>query len=77
MNPIQKAIQHVGGPTRMARLLGVKPNVVGMWSVRGKAPGHYCVRIEAVTAGAVSVGDLDPMLSAALEQSGYQRQAAA
>lgn len=44
-------IEALGGPTEAATKLGVKPNVVGNWKIRGKIPPeHFLTVSEALRA---------------------------
>lgn len=51
-------IQTLGGPTAVARMLGIKaPSVIG-W--RGLPPPDRCPAIERATSGRVTVAELRP-----------------
>jgi DNA-binding transcriptional regulator YdaS (Cro superfamily) len=58
MDALTKAIDAVGGVTRLASLLGVKQNVVSNWKLRRKVPPERCVDVELVSG--VSRHDLRP-----------------
>ncbi|WP_074173615.1 YdaS family helix-turn-helix protein [Caballeronia calidae] len=50
---LEYALALVGGPTKMARLLGIKRlSTVTNWRVRG-VPVEYCPKIERLTGGQV------------------------
>ena len=48
MNALDKAIEVVGGTTALAKRIGVHPNVVTNWKVRG-VPVEQCPAIEKAT----------------------------
>lgn len=60
MNALDRAIEAAGGPTKLAASIGLKPNVVGNWKLRGLAPPERCIAIEAATGGSVSRYELRP-----------------
>ncbi|MBP6188982.1 MAG: helix-turn-helix domain-containing protein [Azonexus sp.] len=60
MNPIKTAIDHVGGNSRLAGAVGVTPQAVHNWIVRGRVPADYCPSIEKATSGRVRCEDLRP-----------------
>lgn len=51
-------VQSLGGPTRVAKMLGIRPPSVIGW--RGRIPAQRCPAIERATAGAVTVEQLRP-----------------
>ena len=59
MLAIDKAISAVGGLTKFSELLGLSPQRVSNWRVRG-VPVEFCPVIEAVTDGAVLAEELRP-----------------
>ncbi len=58
-SPIEKAAQAVGGPAKLAALLGVTVQAVGNWKDRG-IPLERCVAVEDATKGLVTRKDLRP-----------------
>lgn len=60
MEALNKAIDIVGTQSRLASALGVVPQVVHNWLVRGNVPADHCPSIERVTLGAVRCEDLRP-----------------
>lgn len=61
---IRKAIDLVGGPTSMARALGVKQATVSNWllSYRGQVSSRYAIAVEIATGGEVTRHQLRPDL---------------
>lgn len=60
MEALIKSISLVGGQSALAKLLGVVPQVVHNWLVRGNVPAEKCPAIERATNGAVRCEDLRP-----------------
>lgn len=61
MSPIQKAVDHLGNATRLARALGITTQAVCFWrSGARKVPAEHCPAIEAATGGLVKCEDLRP-----------------
>ena len=61
MSPIQKAVDVVGGQSRLADLLGVSPSFVSQWVAGARpVPATRCGAIESATGGKVSRADLRP-----------------
>jgi DNA-binding transcriptional regulator YdaS (Cro superfamily) len=60
MSALQRAIDHAGGQTNLARLLDIRQSLVSMWKTRGRVPAEYCPRIERVTDGCVRCEELRP-----------------
>ncbi|RZF94467.1 transcriptional regulator [Pseudoalteromonas sp. CO302Y] len=59
MSAIKKAVEIIGGQTKLANTLGTKQSVVFHWISRhGQAPAKYIPRISELTHGQVSVDDL-------------------
>tara|TARA_B100002049_G_C16069658_1_gene372140 strand:- start:1376 stop:1594 length:219 start_codon:yes stop_codon:yes gene_type:complete len=59
MSAIKKAVEIIGGQTKLANILGTKQSVVFHWISRhGQAPAKYIPRISELTHGQVSVDDL-------------------
>lgn len=60
MEALLKAVEVVGGVSRMAEMVGVSPSAPSMWKSRGKVPAQHCPAIERATNGAVRCEDLRP-----------------
>ena len=61
MNPIARAVQILGGPAKVAVLLGVSTQAVCFWRDElRKFPIEYCLAIESATNGAVTRQDIRP-----------------
>jgi DNA-binding transcriptional regulator YdaS (Cro superfamily) len=60
MNNLDRAIEAVGGVVKLAALIGLKPNVVSNWRLRGQVPARHCLAIERATDGAVTALGLRP-----------------
>ncbi len=61
MKPLDKAIDIAQGVSKLAERIGVRQSVVSNWRKRGTLiEPLLCVRIEKVTAGAVTRRDLRP-----------------
>lgn len=61
MNPIIKAIEIIGGPSKMAGALGVTPQAVCFWrDGKRQLAAEYCPAIERATNGAVTCEELRP-----------------
>lgn len=58
-NAMRRAIDVVGGTTRMSQLLGISKQRVSNWAARG-VPVEWCPQIEAVTDGGVRCEELRP-----------------
>lgn len=59
-NPLERAIDIVGGPSAMARILDLPwPSTVTNWVARG-VPPERCRQIEEATKGAVTRYELNP-----------------
>ena len=61
MNPVDKSISSVGGLSELSSILGVAPQVVTNWRVRG-VPVERCIDLEKATDGAVRCEDIRPDL---------------
>lgn len=60
-SPLDRALECVGGPTKLASLLGIGQSVVSNWRARGgDVPVAHCAAVEAVTSGAVRRWHLRP-----------------
>jgi len=61
MSPIEKAVEILGGQTKLARAVGVKPSFVSQWlSGQRPVPATRCGAIESATGGKVTREDLRP-----------------
>jgi DNA-binding transcriptional regulator YdaS (Cro superfamily) len=60
MDPLKKAISHLGSQVALAAALGVVPQAVHNWIRRGNIPAEHCPKIERATHGAVRCEDLRP-----------------
>ncbi|WNG69313.1 transcriptional regulator [Cupriavidus gilardii] len=61
MSPIERAIQIAGGKTKLARAIGVTPQMVSQWARKHKPKPisvQRCAQIEALTG--VRCEDLNP-----------------
>lgn len=60
-HPVVTAARLVGGPSALARAVGVKPPVIHEWIKEGRpVPERRCVLIERASSGAVTRRDLRP-----------------
>lgn len=61
MTPIEKAVAIVGGPAKLAAILGKSAQAVCFWrDGKRKLPAELCARIEGATGGQVTRRDLRP-----------------
>ena len=61
MNAISIALDHVGGPTKLAAILSVSAQAVCFWrDGQRKIPAERCPLIEEATGGLVRCEDLRP-----------------
>ena len=60
MKALTKAIDIVGSQAEFARRLGITPQVVHNWKIRGNVPAEYAPIIERVTSGGVSADEIHP-----------------
>jgi|GEM_PF-539221 len=59
--PIESAIYHVGGVTKLAAAIGIRQSAISNWRARGTIPNAaHCFLIERATNGAVTRRDLRP-----------------
>lgn len=59
MTAITKAISIIGGPSELARQLGVTPQAVCFWRDGARAlPAEHCPSIERLTSGEIRCEDL-------------------
>ncbi len=60
--PTKRAITHAGGPTELAKVLGVTPQAVSRWSAANQIPAKWVLPLEALIEGAVKRHELRPDL---------------
>lgn len=60
MDALNEAILKIGTQSRLANAIGVAPQVVHNWIVRGRVPAEHCPTIEKVTDGCVRCESLRP-----------------
>lgn len=61
MNKLDLAIESIGGLVKLSKAIGVKPNVVGNWRMRGgRVPAEHCIAVENAAKGAVTRYELRP-----------------
>jgi DNA-binding transcriptional regulator YdaS (Cro superfamily) len=60
MKSLEKAFLSVGGQSKLAKSIGIAPQVVNNWVRRGNVPAEYCPAIERATNGLVCCEDLRP-----------------
>lgn len=61
MNAIEKAIDCLGGVSRLASVVGIGQSAVSNWRARGTKPeAAHCVAIEKATSNQVTRRDLRP-----------------
>lgn len=61
MDALKKAIDIVGGPSKMAALLGVSAQAVCFWrDEKRRLPAEHCPAIERETGGEVTCEQLRP-----------------
>lgn len=60
MNGLDRAIETLGGVSKLADAIGLRQNVVSNWRQRDRVPANQCIAIETATSGAVSRHDLRP-----------------
>ena len=60
MDALSKAIEFIGGVTKLAAAIGVGQNVVSNWKSRGQVPADKCLAIERATGGMVTKEQLRP-----------------
>ena len=61
MEPIARAVEILGGPTKVALILGVTPQAVWFWrDGHRRLPAEYCPPIEKATDRVVRCEDLRP-----------------
>ena len=61
ISPIDKAVNAVGGLTKLARMLGVAPPTVYEWKTgKRQVPASRCSALVRLAGGAVSLQELRP-----------------
>lgn len=61
MDALLKAIEVMGGVTKLARAIGTGQNTVSNWLLEGrKVPAERCLPIERATGGLVTKEELRP-----------------
>ncbi|MCZ4330753.1 Cro/CI family transcriptional regulator [Castellaniella denitrificans] len=60
MDALLKAVEVVGGVSRLAEMVGVSSSAPSMWKARGRVPVEHCAAIERATGGVVTRRDLRP-----------------
>lgn len=59
MSSVKKAVEIIGGQTKLARILDINQSAIAHWVNRhGQAPAKYIPRISELTNGQVSVHEL-------------------
>ena len=59
MSSVKKAVEIIGGQTKLARILDINQSAIAHWVNRhGQAPAKYITRISELTNGQVSVHEL-------------------
>jgi DNA-binding transcriptional regulator YdaS (Cro superfamily) len=74
MGDLNTAITSVGGPSNLARQLGVSPQRVTNWTARGRVPVEMCPPIERLTG--VRCEDLRPDIDWAVLRRPARKRAA-
>jgi DNA-binding transcriptional regulator YdaS (Cro superfamily) len=59
---LRSYIDQAGGPTRVARVCGVRVQAVSQWVSAGRIPADRCEQIERASAGSVTCEALRPDL---------------
>ncbi len=54
------AIELLGSQAALARRVGIRPQAVQQWTVKGRVPAARCLSVEQATRGRVSRYDLRP-----------------
>lgn len=60
-NPVTRAIKLAGGPTALAKILGVRQSVVSNWITRGRVSTDHCAAVEKAVDGQVTRKDFRPV----------------
>ena len=61
IHPLQKAVEHCGGQTALAKAIGVDQGHIWYWLNKSKSvPAERCEAIERATAGKVTKHELRP-----------------
>jgi DNA-binding transcriptional regulator YdaS (Cro superfamily) len=59
-HPLIIAARSAGNAARLADIIGVSPQALSNWRVRGSVPIEHCVAIEKATGESVTRRDLRP-----------------
>lgn len=57
---LNDAISNIGGVSALASAVGVSPQVVNNWRLRGQVPAKWCMAVESATKAAVTRYELRP-----------------
>ncbi len=57
---LRMAIELLGSQAALARCVGIRPQAVQQWAVKGRVPAARCLSVEQATRGRVSRYDLRP-----------------
>ncbi len=60
--PTQRAIKHAGGPSELAKVLGISPQAISRWSKANQIPAKWVLALEALIEGEVKRYELRPDL---------------
>lgn len=60
MAALQRAVEHFGSRTALARALGVTLMAITQWFKRGRVPPERCIAIETACDGKVTRHELRP-----------------
>lgn len=55
---IEKVIEHFGGTTKTAKVLGVEPAAVSQWIAKKEIPPKRAIEVERITDGLFKAVDL-------------------
>ena len=58
---MENLIEYFGNQSILARKLGIKPQAVQQWIVRGYLPIRRAIQIERITEGKIRFDDLLPL----------------
>lgn len=75
MEALNKSISLLGSQSALAKSIGVVPQVVHNWVVRGNVPAERCPDIERATSGAVKCEELRPDVDWAYLRNSNQQAA--
>ncbi|MGH8523807.1 MAG: transcriptional regulator, partial [Gammaproteobacteria bacterium] len=57
---LRMAIELLGSQAALARCVGIRPQAVQQWAIKGRVPAARCLSVEQATRGRVSRYDLRP-----------------